>query len=140
MRDRLEAGGAGAVIGIAFWGLLGGLGLAPWDALIVMNAAPLPWWLPYLLIGVGSALVMRSPSVKARRRRTSHQILCFAIGFAVAPAILAMWRAPRGDNDGLWLAWIPFILFGAVPLAVGVRSARWFAPTADDPAVGRTEP
>ena len=29
----------------------------------------------------------------------------------IAPAFaLAWWTAPRGDNDGLWMLWFPFLL------------------------------
>jgi hypothetical protein len=31
--------------------------------------------------------------------------------FLVAPAlVLALWTAPRGDNDGLWMLWFPILL------------------------------
>ncbi len=34
-----------------------------------------------------------------------------AIALALPPLILAIWTAPRGDDDGLWILIFPFLLF-----------------------------
>jgi len=31
------------------------------------------------------------------------------VGLAGPPMVLALWTAPRGDNDGLWLLWLPLL-------------------------------
>jgi hypothetical protein len=56
---------------------------------------------------------------------------CVVVGVCLAlpQFVLAFWTAPRGDDDGLWVLWMPILLvFGAIlilPAALGgaVRKA-----------------
>ena len=47
------------------------------------------------------------------------------VALGVPQFVLAFWTAPRGDDDGLWLLWIPllwvFAVFLVVPVWLGGR-------------------
>jgi hypothetical protein len=40
------------------------------------------------------------------------------VGLAGPGLVLALWTAPRGDNDGLWLLWLPILACLALYLAL----------------------
>ncbi len=48
-----------------------------------------------------------------------------ALGLGLPPLLLAFWTAPRGDGDGLWILWLPFLagFIGVIATAawVGTR-------------------
>lgn len=77
--------------------------------------SPMYWWLCVLAAFVlGAATASRDAAL---------------VGAAVAaPAlVLALWTAPRGDNDGLWLLWFPILFAFLLALACVGLAAAWLA-------------
>ena len=87
----------------------GVLAISLWFALVphtdtnnAESRVPAFWW---IMIGVAVVL-----GVAFGRKRA----LIVAVALSVPQFVLAFWTAPRGDNDGLWVLWMPLLLlFGA---------------------------
>lgn len=54
---------------------------------------------------------------------TDGEAWLVGVGLAGPAFALALWTAPRGDNDGLWLLWLPILAGMMLPLTV----AAWVA-------------
>lgn len=104
--------------GIAPSVVSGVLAVGLWFALVphtdpnnAQARVPAFWW---IMIGVAGAL-----GFAFGRRRA----VVIALALSVPQFVLAFWTAPRGDDDGLWLLWMPLLLlFGAflvIPTWVG---------------------
>ncbi|HET7487123.1 MAG TPA: hypothetical protein VFJ85_04290 [Acidimicrobiales bacterium] len=112
------------VVGAVLW-----LALVPHTGQGADARNPAYWWLAIAAAaGLGAV---------ARSRKSA------LVGAAVVvPALLlAGWTAPRGDNDGLWILWFPFLAGFLVLLSVvasttatladRVTARRRSAPSAD---------
>jgi hypothetical protein len=59
-----------------------------------------------------------------------------ALGLAGGPLLIAGWTAPRGDGDGLWVLFFPYLVFMGFVLALVAwltgRLRIWLAATARD--------
>lgn len=85
---------------------------------------PVTFWLSMLVVGVVGGLVTEgvpSPTVS---------ITTFS-----GPMVLALWTAPRGDNDGLWVVIEPLLLFAAALVTWSIDLIRRFLPTVSLPPV-----
>ncbi len=88
----------GAVLAVGLW-----FALVPHDDPSSADArVPAFWW-----IMVGAAFVLGLAFGRSRA-----VVVAGALTFP--QFVLAFWTAPRGDNDGLWVYWMPLLLvFGA---------------------------
>lgn len=104
----------------------GALAVTLWFALVPHSDAnnaearvPAFWW---IMVGVAAVL-----GAAFGRKRA----LIVAVALSVPQLVLAFWTAPRGDNDGLWVLWMPLlVLFGAfliIPTWVGAWLRDRFA-------------
>ena len=100
MRERVLFAIA-LVAGTALW-----LALVPNDDPNADARNPAYWWL-----AIGVAVVLGA-------LMRSNQSASVGAAVAVPALALAPWTAPRGDNDGLWVLWFPF-LFGFLFLLAG---------------------
>ena len=95
--------------GIAPAVISGALAVGLWFALVPHTDAdnaearvPAFWW-----IMVAAAFVLGLAFGPSRA-------VVVAGALALPQFVLAFWTAPRGDNDGLWVYWMPLLLvFGA---------------------------
>jgi hypothetical protein len=110
------------------WQMLtyGAIGLAEWIVLVAIPARGNPNYSGalFFLAALASALVLGAADSKSPHIRAG-------LFMAIPCLLLAGWTAPRGDNDGLWILWFPFIVISALLLAgchrVGSAVRRSFA-------------
>lgn len=89
------------------------LGLALWFGLVVIRedtgGSAFLWAL--LLSAVALGL----------RTNTDSEAWQVGAGLAGAPLLVALWTVPHGDDDGLWLLWLPFLAgLVLVPTAIAL--------------------
>lgn len=64
-----------------------------------------------------------------------------AVGLVGGPLLVAGWTAPRGDEDGLWVLFFPYLVFMGFVLALiawlAGRLRAWLAATAPGSDGGR---
>ena len=96
------------------WVSIAFLILLNWAAFVVTasSGGSLVTFLQY--IGGAAAIGAVAGYASAARRGMSVMVLIVA-------ASAALVSAPRGDNDGLWLLWIPLAMTAAPPFWVGTR-------------------
>jgi len=91
--------------------LAAAIGLALWLAFVVPldqeTNSPAFWW-----------LMLAAAFVLGISVELDHAVLG-AAALVVLPLVLCPWTAPRDDNDGLWLLWMPLLLLFPIAL-IGV--------------------
>jgi hypothetical protein len=86
--------------------LYAGLGTAEWLGLVAIEGRYDANWLgdPYLVALVITALMLGAVNPRMPHLRAGILL--------IAPAlVLALWTAPHGNNDGLWMLWFPILFF-----------------------------
>ena len=69
-----------------------------------------------IMVGVAAVL-----GVAFGRQRA----LIVAATLSVPQFVLAFWTAPRGDNDGLWVLWMPLLLLFGAFLLIPAWAGGW---------------
>ncbi len=101
------------------------IGTALWLALVVAlpdgrTTSPAFWWL-MLVAAIGLGAAFGTPC-----------LLAVTLGLGLPPLVLAFWTAPRGDEDGLWLLWLPtlagFVAVIAVAAWLGAKARERVLP------------
>ena len=52
--------------------------------------------------------------------------MLLALALSLPQVVLAFWTAPRGDNDGLWVLWMPLLLLFGAFLVIPTWLGGWF--------------
>jgi len=100
-----------------------------WRRLIVATVVGIALWVGLVVVpeDTGGTVFLWSSllAAVALGLTTSSDAEAWQVGVGLAgpPLVLAFWTAPRGDNDGLWLLWLP-LLAGLVLL---LTLAAWVA-------------
>lgn len=111
------------VVGVAFF-----LGLAYWFIIVAEEGRGSP----LLPAAIGFPLLVITPLILGfLSPRTRSGLI--GVSFVFGPLVIAWWTAPRGDGDGLWLLWFPYLViwglvsWGLAQLGVWIRSRPPFA-------------
>jgi len=97
------------------------LAVGLWFALVPHSDAdrtdprvPAFWWIMILAAGVLGVAFGRG------------RALIVAVALSLPQFVLAFWTAPRGDNDGLWVLWMPLLLLFGAFLVIPTWLGGWF--------------
>ena len=118
-----------------------GAALRRWQRLIVAAALGIALWVGLVVVpeDTGGAAflpcVLLTAFALGLTTSTGSEAWQVGVGLAGGPLVLALWTAPRGDNDGLWLLWYPLLAalvlvlsLAALVAGTGLRRVRCRSP------------
>ena len=122
----LALAGGGLAVGTVSLGVLGIVGVLPMDA---TTAAPtyageaVPWWLPFVALGVVTAAIAYTTGIAASRRLGSR-LASFVALLEVVAAVIFAWLLLDQLPGALQLVGGAFIVAGVIVVKLGERPPR----------------
>jgi drug/metabolite transporter (DMT)-like permease len=122
----LALAGGGLAVGTLGLGALGLVGILPMQATTAAptyGGAAIPWWLPFVALGVVTAAIAYTTGIAASRRLGSR-LASFVALLEVVAAVLFAWLLLDQLPEALQLAGGAFIVAGVIVVKLGERPPR----------------